>query len=238
MAAALVANQSAVALTTGEVIAATEAIAAATAAAAFVIASPGSCCVDKEIAWPFNYNKNKECWDGKCTIKSGFGKPVCASALTFGLTNLLFGWILSKYTPTKRYKWATKKLAEIQRKYLFNQEITQENIGQILKESGCEAQGLPLVCVFLELQNFDNQLNYMIDQLNRGIEDEGYSFLSKKMIELRDLLSHYLIPIRSSEAIIKAQPQWIEQWKIHEHKMIEREKMAHQAMQTHVIWHI
>jgi hypothetical protein len=58
------------------------------------------------------------------------------------------------------------------------------------------------------------------------------------MSALCDTLRKHLLAIRTSEAIVKAQPQWLEQWKIYEHSKLEREKIAQQAMQTHVMWHV
>jgi hypothetical protein len=222
--------QPAVALTEMQVIAWTESIAAGSAAVAYLLANPFSCPAKLECPLVIANSRPQ--------IKEGFGRPVCVGATTFAAANLLFGWILSKYTPHKRYEWAQKRLAHLEAKYLFNNLVTQENINQLLIDSGAQADALPLVNMFLDLNDSDRSLEYMIDQLNRGIEDEGYSNLSKKMSALCDTLRKHLLAIRTSEAIVKAQPQWLEQWKIYEHSKLEREKIAQQAMQTHVMWHV
>ncbi len=70
------------------------------------------------------------------------------------------------------------------------------------------------------------------------MNDEGYSDLSKSMSNLIIKANGHLERLRSGEAAIKNQDRWFDQWRLHQERQIAREKMAQQAMQTHVIWHI
>jgi len=260
----LLACQPAQALTRKQVLAITEALSVTSGAIAYLIAAPGaffpkdgSMVVNKREG-PVDLGNGTFAWEPTATIitipgkskfecpcsseapyvKRGHRLPLCAGLAAFAGANLLFGWILSKYTPTARYEWARELLADFDHRYLFNQIITNENLSHILQKSGCQANELPLVSLFLELQYFDRRLVYVTSELARSIKDDGYSSLSKKMNEIIAKANEHLERIRANEAVVQSQSQWLEQWKIHQHRVLEREKMAHQAMQTHVVWHM
>lgn len=223
----LLASQPAAALTKKQVFAWTEIIALLSSAGVYLCAAP-------EYESPIKKGS-------LCGIKKSFRMPVGVAAGTFAGTNMFFGWLLSKWTPRSRYEWAQREVASFQEKYLFETEITHANIAEALRQSGCEANELPLVMAFLELQYFDQRLSYIADQLNRGMQDEGYSHLSKKMEEIRQSIlvrGGHLDRIRASESVIKNQTQWLEQWKIHQDRVLKQQQMAQQAMQTHVVWHV
>ncbi len=226
----LLSSVSVEALTKKEVLAWTEFASVASGAIGYVILAR-----DKFFDAPFTF-PNSSAWWQKVKIKNGYRTPLGAGLTTFAATNALLGWILSKYTPHARYEWALQQLTNFEKKYLFNQRITQDTIGHILQESGCEAHELSLVSAFLETQYFDNKLIYMADQLDRAINDEGYSQLSKNMSQLLVRVNTHLKRLRANEATIKNQEKWLDQWKIYQKQVLERERR--QAVQTHIVWQI
>lgn len=206
MVLALVTMQSVVALTEEQVLLLTNGCAVATAGAAYLVAKPRT-------EW-----------------------SISVVGVTFLGANRLFNWFFNRYTPIKRYTWAQSELTLLADEYLFSQEITQDNLSQILRDSGCEASEIALVTAFLKIQSFDKQLTYIIDELTSGIADTQDSSLSAQMHDVRDIAQNHLKRIRINETIIKAQPQWADQWHVYEQRTIEREKMSH--MQTHVVLHV
>ncbi len=189
-------------------------------------------CPGANVEWPFTLDLHKDCG----IVKPNYGKPLGWAVVTFIVTNKFFNWILSGYTPRGRYEWAQERLADLKREYLFTQEISQDNIAQVLQESGCEAHELSLVAAFLILRSFDQQLTYMINQLNRALHDEGHSDLSKKIEDLEIDIIGYLKNIRANETIVKAQPQWMKQWEVYDHRLLEQEKMIQQAQpKEHIV---
>lgn len=237
----LLACQPAQALTKKQVFAWTKSLATISGAVAYMMACPGEFFPRykgeaKNIQFPFTRQSSLGGGTTSFHFRSGFGTPLVVGAATWVGVHTFFSWILSKYTPDARYEWASNELKDFERKYLFNQRITNENIAQVLQEAGCEASELPLVSAFLELQYCDNRLTYMADQLSFGMKDEGYTSLSKRMNDLRVTIIEHLKHVRASEATIKGQVQWLEQWKIHQQRVLEREKMY--ATQTHVVWNI
>lgn len=169
-------------------------------------------------------------------IKEGYGFPLVMSGVTFITSRALFNWILSRYTPERRYSWATDELMMLETQYLFDKEITQDNLSLMLQESGCEASEIALVTAFLIIQKFDKQLTYLFDELTLGIQDTKDDTLRDQMHDLAQEVQTHLKRVRANESIIKAQPQWAAQWNVYEQRIIEREKLSH--MQTHVVLHV
>ncbi len=168
-------------------------------------------------------------------FKEGFWFPILGSGITYAGANKFLNWVFGRFTPRERYEWAQKRLHELEADYLFNEEIRGDSIAQVLQDSGCEASELPLVAAFLKLQNFDKQLNFMIHELARALEDDESAELNNRIETLKKSIAIYLKKVRSNEAAIKQQPQWLEQWKIYEQRVIEREKMVHPHVHTHLV---
>lgn len=173
--------------------------------------------------WSVDIKKDAEC-------------PLVSAGAASVVGGLGAMFLFKMWTPKARYKWATKEIAKLNREFLFVNEISEDTVDCMLRKSGCQSHELPLVKMFLELQKHDRKLTYMIDQLERAAEDEGFSVLAKKCRDLVSQLNLHLERIRKSEACVQAQDKWLDQWRLHQKRELQRERMY--ATQTHVIWHI
>ncbi len=187
------------------------------------------------LKWPMKNNGTDDEWKYNEDAQT----PLVGGAATFVGSYAFFAWIASKYTASARYKWVNKKFRMLESKYLYNIAITDENLEEVLKVSGCEANELPLVAAFIEVQRCDVQLTSMSRELDKAIKDGG-SKLRKKLKKQKEKVQVEFLRIRDNESIIKNHDKslWLEQWKIHQKREIERERIRQQAMQTHMVWHI
>ena len=163
----------------------------------------------------------------------------------FAVTTSFFTWFLSHWTAKSRYRWAQKQFDQLERCPLYSIRMDETNVALTLQDAGCEYKDLPLIDAFDRLRSHDRTLRYIEEQLVKAIEDVGcHSELGRKVRKLLKRAAHALDRVRANETFIKAynKAEWLEQWRVHQKRKLERERMMYQASlvmqpQTHFHGH-
>ena len=158
----------------------------------------------------------------------------------FALSELIMVKLFLSYTPQNRYNWAVKNLDLARLDPLFMAIMKQESLPLLLQEAGCESFELPLVNAFLRLQQYDKQLSYMQEELKKALSDLDFSSeLIPQISHLMNTIKPHLARIRISEAFIKNQPHWLDQWRLYQERLLQKERLDHyDRLQTHIVWNV
>lgn len=158
--------------------------------------------------------------------------------------SILSAWILSFWTAESRHVWAERQFRWLKAQLLFNVQMNESNINEILQDSGCEYKKLPLVAAFFELRSYDKILRNIETNLVQAIDDVGkQTELGRKLDDLVKRAAHDLSRVRANEAFIKSHDKmaWFEQWKIYQRQKIERERIrqyyGRPQIHSHVVYH-
>jgi hypothetical protein len=158
----------------------------------------------------------------------------------FGLSELLAVKLFLSYTPQNRYNWAIKNLDSAKLDLLFVATMDSDCLPALLQDAGCESSELPLVDAFLRLQHYDKQLVYIQQELQAALSDlDASSELAAKINDLIRAIKPHLARVRANEAFIKNQKNWLDQWRLHQERLLAKEKLDHyNHLQTHIVWNV
>jgi len=173
--------------------------------------------------------------------------PLLAGLGTFAGMGALSAWVFSHWTAKSRYAWAQKQYEQLVDQSLYRVQMNDANISRILQNSGCEYEDMPLVEAFLRLRSYDETLRDIEKELIAAINEVGiYSKLGRRLKSLSRQIGYDLNRVRANETFIKNHDKtaWLEQWKIHQKRELERERMQRQALayaapqiHGHVVYH-
>ena len=250
----LVGAQSIQALTKKQVAARAAIVGLSVGTGAYIAYLPaGNGFLGRQLIWPLRRATTEEgrLFDLPCgpqwTFHEDAEAPTVAGLGTLVGMSALSAWVFSHWTAKSRLTWAQRQLVELEGQSLYLAQMNDANISRILQDSGCEYKDLPLIEAFEQLCSYDEKLRNIESELIIALEDAGRSTkLGKKLKKLLSRLPHNLNRVRANETFIKNHDKiaWLEQWKIHQKRELERERIRQQALayavpqiHSHVVYH-
>ena len=207
----------------------------------------------RKLIWPLRKSTTEEgrlfdlpCGP-ECTSNEDAEVATVAGLGAFAGMSALSAWVFSHWTATSRYTWAKKQYEQLIDQSLYRVQMNDANISRILQNSGCEYEDMPLVEAFLRLRSYDETLREIEKELIAAINEVGiYSKLGRRLKSLSRQVGYDLNRVRANETFIKNHDKtaWLGQWKIHQKRELERERMQRQALayaapqiHGHIVYH-